>query len=127
GGEAAFEWKVDGARIQVHKVDDLIRVYTRSLNDVTHAVPEVVEWVRAMRARELVLDGEVVALDASGKPRPFQVTMRRFGRKLDVDALRAELPLHAFFFDCLRMDGTSLVDHPARERFAALGDAVPER
>jgi DNA ligase-1 len=127
GGEAAFEWKVDGARVQVHKVDDVIHVYTRNLNDVTHAVPELVESVGSMRARELVLDGEVVALDASGRPRPFQVTMRRFGRKLDVAALRAELPLHTYFFDCLRMEGRSLADRPARERFAALADAVPEQ
>jgi DNA ligase-1 len=126
GGEAAFEWKVDGARIQVHKAGDVIRIYTRSLNDVTRAVPEIVEAVQKMPAGELVLDGEVVALDRNGKPRPFQVTMRRFGRKLDVAALRAELPLHAFFFDCLRVDGRSLADRPARERFAALAQAVPE-
>jgi DNA ligase-1 len=126
GGEAAFEWKVDGARIQVHKVEDTVRIYTRNLNDVTHAVPEIAEKVQAMAVREMVLDGEVVALDAAGKPRPFQVTMRRFGRKLDVAALRAELPLHAFFFDCLRLDGRSIADRPAHERFAALAQAVPE-
>lgn len=126
GGEAAFEWKVDGARIQAHKAGDTIRIYTRSLNEVTHAVPEIEEAIRAMPSREIVLDGEVVALDHSGKPRPFQITMRRFGRKLDVAALRAELPLHAFFFDCLRIDGQSIADQPARERFDALTRAVPE-
>ncbi len=126
GGEAAFEWKVDGARVQVHKVDEVVRVYTRSLNDVTVAVPEVVAAVRGIAARELVLDGETIALDADGRPKPFQITMRRFGRKLDVQALRAELPLHAYFFDCLRLDDRSLADRPAHERFAALAQVLPE-
>ncbi|HWK74259.1 MAG TPA: ATP-dependent DNA ligase [Povalibacter sp.] len=126
GGEAAFEWKVDGARVQVHKAGEIVRVYTRSLNDVTAAVPEIVAAVAGIAAREIVLDGEAVALEPNGKPRPFQITMRRFGRKLDVEALRAELPLHAYFFDCLRLDDRSLADRPARERFAALTQALPE-
>ncbi len=125
GGEAAFEWKVDGARVQVHKSADTVRVYTRSLNDVSAAVPEVVEAVRDLPAREIVLDGETVALDATGRPHPFQITMRRFGRKLDVESLRRELPLHAYFFDCLHLDGESLADRPARERFAAIETALP--
>jgi len=124
-GTAAFEWKLDGARVQVHKAGGDVRVFTRNLNEVTAAVPEIVEAVRAAPARELILDGEAIALAADGAPQPFQVTMRRFGRKLDVDALRAELPLAAFFFDVLKRDGESLVDRPARERFAALADAVP--
>ena len=125
GGEAAFEWKVDGARVQVHKAGDEVRIYTRNLNEVTEAVPEVVAAIRALPAREIVLDGETVALGADGKPLPFQITMRRFGRKLDVETLRAELPLHAYFFDCLRLDGGNLADRPARERFAALVNALP--
>lgn len=123
-GTASFEWKIDGARVQVHKDGDAVRVFTRSLNDVTSAVPEIVEAVRALPARALILDGEAIALAAGGAPQPFQVTMRRFGRKLDVDALRAELPLAGYFFDCLRRDDTALVDHPARERFAALNDLL---
>src|SRR6185295_19349832 len=87
-GEASFEYKLDGARIQVHKSGDDIRVFTRNLREVTGAVPEVVEAVRAMPARELVLDGEAVALRPDATPQPFQVTMRRFGRKLDVDRMR---------------------------------------
>ncbi|HEY4368131.1 MAG TPA: ATP-dependent DNA ligase [Steroidobacteraceae bacterium] len=125
GGEAAFEWKVDGARVQVHKAQDVVRVYTRNLNDVTAAVPEVVAAVQSLPAREIVLDGETVALGADGRPLPFQVTMRRFGRKLDVDTLRVQLPLHAYFFDCLRLDGRNLADRPARERFVALAGAIP--
>lgn len=124
-GTAALEWKLDGARVQVHKAGDDVRVFTRNLNEVTAAVPEIVEAMRAAPARELILDGEAIALAAGGAPQPFQVTMRRFGRKLDVDALRAELPLAAFFFDVLRRDGDSLVERPARERFAALTDALP--
>jgi len=127
GGSAAFEWKVDGARIQVHKRDDDVRAYTRNLNDVSQAVPEVLELVKALPARELVLDGEVIALDAAGKPLPFQITMRRFGRKLDVDTLRRELPLHPLFFDCLKLNETALADRAASERFDAMAGAVPER
>ncbi|HTO53817.1 MAG TPA: ATP-dependent DNA ligase [Myxococcota bacterium] len=121
----ALDWKIDGARIQVHRVGDTVRAYTRSLNDVSAAIPEVIERVRALPARELVLDGEAVALTGSGRPRPFQVTMRRFGRKLDVEALRRELPMQAFFFDCLQLDGASLADKPASERFAALTRVLP--
>jgi DNA ligase-1 len=124
-GTAAFEWKLDGARVQVHKAGEEVRVFTRNLSDVTAAVPEVVEAVCALPARDLVLDGEAIALGEGGAPQPFQVTMRRFGRKLDVDALRTTLPLAPFFFDVLRCDGEPLVDRPAREREVALAHAVP--
>ena len=124
-GTAALEWKVDGARVQVHKAGDEIKVYTRNLNDVTASVPEVVEALQGVAARELILDGEAVALAAGGVPLPFQVTMRRFGRKLDVARMRTELPLAVYFFDCLHLDGTSLIDCPARERFDALTAALP--
>jgi DNA ligase-1 len=124
-GTAALEWKLDGARVQVHKSAGEVRVFTRNLNEVTEAVPEIVTAVRALPARELILDGEAIALAAGGAPQPFQTTMRRFGRRLDVEALRAELPLAAFFFDVLRYDGEALVDAPARERFEALAEAVP--
>jgi len=89
-------------------------------------VPEVVELALALPARELVLDGEVLAFAASGRPHPFQVTMRRFGRKLDVEKSRAGLPLRAFFFDCMRLGGESLADRPLRERARALDAAIPE-
>jgi len=124
-GTAAFEWKVDGARVQVHKAGDTIAVYTRNLNDVTASVPEIVEALRMVPARELILDGEAVALSAGGAPQPFQVTMRRFGRRLDVARMRAELPLAVYFFDCLHRDGTPLLERPARKRFDALADALP--
>ncbi|HEY9063705.1 MAG TPA: ATP-dependent DNA ligase [Burkholderiaceae bacterium] len=124
-GTAALDWKIDGARVQVHKAGDEITVYTRNLNDVTASVPEIVEALQALPARELILDGEAVALAAGGAPLPFQVTMRRFGRKLEVARMRAELPLAVYFFDCLYRDGTSLVDRPAQERFDALAAALP--
>jgi DNA ligase-1 len=125
GGEAAFEWKMDGARIQVHKSNDIVRIYTRNLNDVGVAIPEIVEVANALPTRDAVLDGEAIAFDAGGRPRPFQITMRRFGRKLDVERLRAELPMRAFFFDCLRLDGATLAGLPMRERHAALARALP--
>jgi ATP-dependent DNA ligase I len=125
GGEVALEWKMDGARIQLHKVGESVRIYTRSSNEVTAAVPEIVETVRSLPAQEMILDGEAIAFTAGGRPHPFQVTMRRFGRKLDVEKLRSELPMQAFFFDCLHFEGESLTGRPARERFAALARAVP--
>jgi DNA ligase-1 len=124
-GEAAFEWKLDGARIQLHKSGDAIRIYTRNLNEVTDAIPEIVETARALPEHTLVLDGEAIAFDRNGRPHPFQITMRRFGRKLNVEAMRGELPIRAFYFDCLRSGARSLVDLPATERFAALAQAVP--
>ena len=124
-GEAAFELKFDGARVQVHKADGTVRVYSRRGNEVTHAVPELVESVQALPASRLLLDGEVIALKPDGSPWPFQVTMRRFGRKLDVERLRGELPLTPFFFDILHLDGDDLIDRPAAERFQALSDATP--
>lgn len=119
-GEAAFEFKLDGARIQAHKAGQQVKVFSRGLRDVTAAVPEVVETVRAFAPDRLILDGEVLALGSNGAPLPFQETMRRFGRRLDVDTLRGELPLTAFFFDCLYTDGQQLTGEPQRLRFAAL-------
>jgi DNA ligase-1 len=121
-GEAAFETKVDGARVQVHRRGGDVRIYSRLLNDVTDALPEVVETVRALALDDAVLDGEVVALDRAGRPLPFQETMRRFGRRLDVDALRAELPLTTVLFDVLRLDGEDLFDHAESERHARLAE-----
>ena len=125
GVPTVVEWKLDGARIQVHRRDDRVAVYTRNLNDVTAAVPEVVEAASALRARELILDGEVIALAPDGRPRSFQTTMRRFGRRLDVAQLRAELPLMPFFFDVLVHDGDSLADNPLSERLDRLDSIIP--
>jgi DNA ligase-1 len=124
-GEAALELKLDGARVQVHKDGEEVRVYSRRGNEVTPAVPELVESVRALPPRRLLLDGEVIALRPDATPHPFQITMRRFGRKLDVERLREELPLTPFFFDALHVDGDDLIDRPASERFTALEAAAP--
>jgi DNA ligase-1 len=125
GVPAVVEWKLDGARIQVHRRDDRVAVYTRSLNDVTAAVPEVVEAVKALPARELILDGEVIALAADDRPHSFQTTMRRFGRRQDLATLRSEIPLRAFFFDILMHDGESLVDEPLSARLVRLDSVTP--
>jgi DNA ligase 1 len=124
-GEAAFEWKMDGARIQVHKAAADVRIYTRGLNEVGAAIPEIVEAVRQFPVHTAVLDGEAIAFDPSGRPQPFQITMRRFGRKLNVAALREQLPIGGFFFDCLRLDQESLADRPTAERIEALARIVP--
>ncbi len=125
-GQAAFEYKLDGARVQVHKDGDTVAVYSRALNPVTVAVPEIVERVAALPARRLVLDGEAIALSPDGRPLPFQTTMRRFGRKLEVARLRAELPLTVSFFDVLRVDDDTLIDRPLEERWQALTAAAPD-
>jgi len=124
-GEASLEWKLDGARVQIHRSGADVAVFTRKLNDVTSSVPEIVEAVRALPARELILDGEAIALQPNGRPRPFQITMRRFGRRLDVETLRRDLPLATFCFDALWLDGQCLVTEPAARRWEAMSGALP--
>ncbi len=126
-GDLALDYKLDGARVQAHKDGPEVRVFTRHLREVTSAVPEVVEALRAMPARRLVLDGEVLALRPDGRPMPFQVTMRRVGRALDDAAMRRELPLTPFFFDCLAVDTDEMIDEPLAARAAALGEATAGR
>jgi DNA ligase-1 len=121
----AFEQKLDGARIQVHRSGERVAIYSRHGNELTDALPEVVEAARSFDAQTLVLDGEAIALTAGGRPQPFQVTMRRFGRKLAVSELAGTLPLSAFFFDCLYLNGEVLVEKSNAERWDALCSAVP--
>ena len=124
-GTAALEYKMDGARVQVHKVGSDVAVFTRGLRDVAAAVPELVETVHALGAGDLILDGEVLAFRPDGRPHAFQTTMRRLGRRLDVEELRRGLPLTPYFFDCLYVDGDTLIDVPARQRIGALAATVP--
>jgi DNA ligase-1 len=124
-GEAALEFKLDGARIQVHKSGSDVAVFSRALNNVTLAVPEVVEAVRAMPAHDLILDGEVLSLMPDGRPQPFQVTMRRFGRKLDMERMRAELPLSPFWFDLMYLNGGDLLAETQARRFDLLTEVAP--
>jgi DNA ligase-1 len=117
---AAVEWKLDGIRVQVHRAGDEIGVYTRSLDDITARVPEVVAAVRALPSRDLVLDGEVIALDPAGRPRPFQETSSRAARR----GVPATV-LTPYFFDLLHIDGEDLVDEPGTRRWARLREALP--
>jgi DNA ligase-1 len=102
-----------------------VRVFTRSLDDITAGVPELVELAQSLPVQSLVLDGEVIALRDDGRPHPFQVSASRFGSRLDVDRLRASLPLTPFVFDILHLDGADLLDRPAAERHAALTATLP--
>jgi DNA ligase 1 len=124
---AGVEWKLDGLRVQLHVLDGDVRVFTRTLDDITERVPELVEVARSLPPRALVLDGEALALRPDGRPYPFQVSASRFGSRLDVDRLRASLPLTLFVFDVLHLDGEDLIDRPYAERQAALGATVPDR
>ena len=124
-GEAAFEYKFDGARVQAHKSGDDVVIYSRQQNDVSAAVPEAVKAVRALPARDLILDGEVLSLDQAGRPQPFQVSMRRFGRKVNVDELLHDLPMSPFWFDLLYLNGGSLLDEPQASRFENLAKIAP--
>ena len=121
-GEAAFEYKLDGVRIQVHGAGGTVMVFSRALNDVTAAIPEVVEAARALPGGDLIVEGEVLSLTPDGRPQPFQISMRRFGRKLDLERMRRELPLTPFWFDLLYAGGHPLLDEPQQRRFRELSD-----
>lgn len=119
-GAVRVEYKLDGARIQVHRDGENVHVYTRTLREITETVPELLTLVRALPVRSVVLDGETLALADDGRPRPFQETMSRFGA-----ASARELLLRPYFFDCLHLDGTDLLDAPLTERISALRRAAP--
>ncbi|MFG2064166.1 ATP-dependent DNA ligase [Micromonospora sp. NPDC048871] len=135
GLPAVVDVKLDGIRIQVHRSGSDIAVYTRSLDEITTRLPAVVEAVRALPARELVLDGEAIGLDETGRPLPFQQTSSAAARRTTgsaevapavraVAARTGAAVLTPYFFDLLHLDGTDLIDLPGRERWAALGDTV---
>jgi DNA ligase-1 len=121
GGVAAFEWKLDGIRVQIHRAEDDVRIFTRGLEDVTARLPEVVEAVRGMRARRFVADGEVLALRENGRPEPFQVTAGRLGTRSAPVAL-SHSRLAVFLFDVLHADGADLLDEPAARRAEVLAE-----
>ena len=127
GGATIFEAKLDGARVQIHRTGDDVTVYTRSLDDVTARLPEVVEATLALPVHSLVADGEAIALRPDDRPHRFQVTASRFGRSVDVAAAHAAQPLSVFFFDILHRDGVDLLDAPTTDRLAALDALVPAR
>ena len=127
GGQLTLEYKLDGARVQIHRQADEVRIYSRQLADVTASLPDVAAEVsEKLAASEAVLDGEVVAVDAEGRPLPFQHLMRRFRRVHDVAETIAEIPVQLYLFDAIYVEGQSLVDVPYRERRAALEQVAGE-
>jgi DNA ligase-1 len=125
GGKAVFEAKLDGARVQIHRSGSDVSIYTRSLDDVTARLPEVVEATLALPVTSLIADGEAIALRSDNRPHKFQVTASRFGRSVDIAAAREALPLSVFFFDVLHRDGVDVLDLPGEERAAVLAEVVP--
>jgi DNA ligase 1 len=120
GGQTAVEFKYDGARVQVHREDQRVGIWSRRLSDVTRSLPDVVAVAGTLTGAPFILDGEVVALDPAGRPLPFQELMRRFRRVHDVETLARDMPLALHFFDCLLVEGRSLIDAPQAERWDAL-------
>jgi DNA ligase-1 len=117
----ALEYKLDGARVQIHKHGGQVWLFSRRLSDLTDSLPEVQEQVRqALRADTAIVEGEVVAIDEDGRPRPFQQLMRRLGRVHDIAAMRREIPVELFLFDLLYVDGKSWIDRPYRQRVEQL-------
>ena len=120
-GRLALEWKLDGARVQVHKDGDRVQLWSRRLTDVTARLPDVAAFAReSIRAERAILEGEVIVLGADGKPVPFQDVMRRWLRQLDTGRAAAAHPASVFLFDCLYVDGEALVDAPYAARWERL-------
>jgi ATP-dependent DNA ligase I len=119
---AAVEWKIDGVRVQLHRDGPIVRIFTRTLDDITHRVPELAAAGLSLAAKTAVADGEAVALRPDGRPHPFQVTSARAASQ---SASTGSVPLTLFLFDLLQLDGESLVDAPASERFARLAAVAP--
>ncbi|MFF0057023.1 ATP-dependent DNA ligase [Streptomyces microflavus] len=125
-GPCAVEEKLDGIRVQVHRDGDRVRAFTRTLDDITDRLPELVTAVAALETGRFILDGEVIALGDDGRPRPFQETAARVGSRRDVAAAAAGVPIVPVFFDALSADGEDLLDLPYTERHTALARLVPE-
>jgi DNA ligase-1 len=127
GGETAFEYKFDGARIQIHRMSDRVSVYSRRLSDVTESLPDIVELIQKnVGSEEVILEGEVVAVGEGGKPLPFQDLMRRFRRVHDVAEMAEKIPLRLHLFDILYLDGELLIDEPYEERWRLLEKVCPQ-
>jgi DNA ligase 1 len=123
----AFEYKFDGARIQIHKKDDKVRIFSRRLTDVTDSIPEIVDFAKSkVKASQYLIEGEVVATGAEGRPIPFQDLMRRFRRIHEIEDMANKIPLRLYLFDALEVDGRNLIDEPYTERWKILSQIVPE-
>jgi len=117
GGMTSFEYKLDGARVQIHKLGNEIRIFSRRLSDVTTSLPEIVDLAsRELKANEAIVEGEVIAVDKWGSPLPFQSLLQRFRREREVERMIREIPVKLQLFDLLYLDGRSLVDLPYEER-----------
>ena len=122
-GKTAFEYKLDGARIQIHKLGDEVRIFSRRLTDVTASLPEIVEIVRKeVKAKEAILEGEVIAVNETGNPLPFQHLMRRFRRVHGIEDVSKRIPVKLYLFDLIYFDGQSLIDKPYIERRQKLAE-----
>lgn len=127
GGVTAFEFKYDGVRIQIHRKDEEIRIFSRRLTDVTSSLPDIVELARErIRSREFLIEGEVVATGRNSKPLPFQDLMRRLRRVHEIDAMVKEIPLKLFLFDVVYVDGRLLIDTAYEERWSILEGLTDE-
>jgi DNA ligase-1 len=125
GGMTAFEWKFDGARIQIHKKGDNVKIFSRRLSEITSSLPELVEEARtAIHAQDALVEGEAIALGEDGKPLPFQDLMRRFRRVKEVGKAQKMIPLRLYLFDILYKDGVELIDKPYGERWRVLGNTA---
>ena len=122
GDRFALEHKLDGARVQIHRIGSDVRIFSRRLNEITSSLPEVIEMMGRLGPKRAILDGEVVAVDASGRAIAFQELMRRFGRVRDIDRLRIEQPVRLFVFDLMALDGDLMIDMTYEERYARLSD-----
>jgi DNA ligase 1 len=121
----AFEYKFDGARIQIHRKGDVVRVFSRRLTDVTDSIPEIVEFAKTgVKASEFLIEGEVVATGAAGRPIPFQDLMRRFRRVHEIADMADKIPLKLYLFDALQVGGKTLIDQPYADRWKTLSDLV---
>src|SRR5262244_859414 len=121
GGKTALEFKYDGARVQIHKEKDRVRIWSRRLSEVTSSIPEIAEIARGdLQGDSFILDAEVVAVGKDGRPFPFQELMRRFKRVHGIESAASEIPLSLHLFDCLFLDGGSLIDDPYQSRWLKL-------
>jgi len=122
----AFEYKFDGARIQIHRKDDKVRIFSRRLTDVTDSIPEIIDFAKKhVKASEFLIEGEVVAIGAGDKPVPFQDLMRRFRRVHGIEDMAGKIPLKLYLFDALQVDGKTLIDQPYTDRWKILSQIVP--
>lgn len=124
-----LEYKLDGARVQIHKRGETVQLFSRHLSDITVSLPEITELARReLKAKTAIVEGEVIAVDENNRVRPFQILMRRVGRERDIETMQQEIPVKLFLFDCLYRDGTALLDQPNEVRWRALQElagAIP--